>query len=268
MMLLWKARPHEWGPGKCHFISDRRTERTLCGKPLEECPGERVISLDVDCKVCLGVLEQREKRKQRPIERCWRQDYSNVCESPIEKMFFNALEQVGFYFNKYDNIVKGKCGEVVVTPQYTFTELRYRVDFLFEVWDKTFCVEIDGHDFHSSKEQRGRDAKRDRELLAAGYPVLRFTGTEIYRDPEGCAEEALGRCAVNAAEQKWPAPSPTVSLKPKTATPKIITMKCPGCKERIPAKQFAEHYEECCECKKEETKQPKGALARRLAGLK
>ena len=36
-------------------------------------------------------------------------------------------------------------------------------------------IEVDGWAFHSSKEQREKDLKRDRELLRRGYVVLRFT---------------------------------------------------------------------------------------------
>ena len=36
-------------------------------------------------------------------------------------------------------------------------------------------IEVDGWAFHSSKEQREKDLKRDRELLRLGFVVLRFT---------------------------------------------------------------------------------------------
>ena len=48
-------------------------------------------------------------------------------------------------------------------------------------------VECDGHDFHEkTKEQAARDKKRDRDLQALGYRVLRFSGSEIYRDVNAC----------------------------------------------------------------------------------
>lgn len=47
-----------------------------------------------------------------------------------------------------------------------------------------FVVELDGHDFHErTKEQASRDKKRDRDLAAIGLPVIRFTGSDIYKDP-------------------------------------------------------------------------------------
>jgi very-short-patch-repair endonuclease len=53
-------------------------------------------------------------------------------------------------------------------------------------------VEVDGHDFHDrTKEQASRDRRRDRTLQGRNLPVLRFTGSDIWRDPFGCADEAL-----------------------------------------------------------------------------
>ena len=40
-------------------------------------------------------------------------------------------------------------------------------------------IEVDGWAFHSSKEQREKDLKRDRELLRRGYMVLRFTYDDV-----------------------------------------------------------------------------------------
>lgn len=67
----------------------------------------------------------------------------------------------------------------------------YRVDFMILIRGNAnltrIAVECDGHDFHEkTKEQAARDKKRDRDLLLAGVKVLRFTGSEIYRDAIGC----------------------------------------------------------------------------------
>jgi hypothetical protein len=52
------------------------------------------------------------------------------------------------------------------------------------------AVECDGHDFHEkTKEQAAADKARDREIVAAGITVLRFTGSEIWKDAEKCAQE-------------------------------------------------------------------------------
>ena len=57
---------------------------------------------------------------------------------------------------------------------------------------KRLIVECDGHDFHErTKEQAARDRARDRVAQLEGLPILRFTGSEIWNDPSGCADEIL-----------------------------------------------------------------------------
>jgi very-short-patch-repair endonuclease len=79
--------------------------------------------------------------------------------------------------------------------------LDYRVDFALRRFvrndsrgpvDATpkIVIECDGHDFHErTKEQASRDKERDRLLQTAGYVVLRFTGSEIWRNPEKCVQQ-------------------------------------------------------------------------------
>lgn len=73
----------------------------------------------------------------------------------------------------------------------------YRVDFVFgfcadaERPKRCIIVECDGHNFHQkTKEQVARDRKRDRFLSTKYGKVIRFTGSEIFRDAAGCAAEA------------------------------------------------------------------------------
>lgn len=61
-------------------------------------------------------------------------------------------------------------------------------------------VECDGHAWHEkTKEQAAKDKRRDRFLLSQGWPVMRFTGSEIYADAAGCAEQV--RESLNAQIQ-------------------------------------------------------------------
>lgn len=70
----------------------------------------------------------------------------------------------------------------------------FRVDFLWTLTEgektERLVIECDGHDFHErTKDQAERDKSRDRDLAALGYRVLRFTGSEIWRNPTACSEE-------------------------------------------------------------------------------
>jgi len=75
--------------------------------------------------------------------------------------------------------------------------LTYRIDFMLMVKARdgsgaALAVECDGHDFHErTKEQAAHDRSRDRAIMLAGIRVVRFTGSEIFKDVLGCAEEAL-----------------------------------------------------------------------------
>ncbi|WHU04285.1 DUF559 domain-containing protein [Sphingomonas sp. NIBR02145] len=64
---------------------------------------------------------------------------------------------------------------------------RYRVDFILK--DARLIIELDGHEYHSTKEQLEKDAIRQRYLTRAGYSVIRFTGREINRDAAACVRE-------------------------------------------------------------------------------
>src|ERR1044071_4389503 len=70
---------------------------------------------------------------------------------------------------------------------------RYTADFVIEADDEvTLIVECDGFEFHDrTKEQAARDRRRDRLMLAAGYPTIRFTGSEIHRDGAQCVADII-----------------------------------------------------------------------------
>lgn len=82
----------------------------------------------------------------------------------------------------------------------------YRVDLA--IWDasipfelrnpRLMIVECDGHDFHEkTKEQARKDKQRDRFFVSKGYKVLRFTGSEIWANPEDIADEIYSELAID-----------------------------------------------------------------------
>ena len=117
------------------------------------------------------------------------------CESPIEKLLAAALLPVTL-IEELSSAQRADGGPPrwTIHPQYPIG--RYRADFFIEAnYDdcRSVIVECDGHDYHDrTKEQAARDKKRDRAIQAAGYPVLRFTGSELHRDAQACADEVLG----------------------------------------------------------------------------
>lgn len=65
-------------------------------------------------------------------------------------------------------------------------------DITNERQECNIAIEVDGHEFHEkTKTQASHDKKRDRYLLSVNVPVIRYTGTEIYRKPKESARDAL-----------------------------------------------------------------------------
>lgn len=58
----------------------------------------------------------------------------------------------------------------------------FEVDFLWRA--QRLAIEIDGHDWHSSRRALERDHARDSRLQGLGVMVMRFTGRRLSREPE------------------------------------------------------------------------------------
>jgi very-short-patch-repair endonuclease len=130
------------------------------------------------------------------------------CESPIERAMATSIVMLARL--RWDHVVfipKGEairphspimgCSTLQVAPQFSIG--KYRVDLLIGyagaggLSEGYIAVECDGHDFHDrTKQQAQRDKSRDRDISASVAKVIRFTGSEIYRDPWKCADEAIG----------------------------------------------------------------------------
>lgn len=136
-----------------------------------------------------------------------------LCDSPIEKHFLSALIVVVKDMQmdvtvEADMIHLDPPPGFLIYPQKQIGD--YRVDFLIvfhsdSVLDDAqskasqrvresakLVVECDGHEFHEkTKEQASRDKERDRTLQACGFPVFRYSGSDIYCHPIDCAHECL-----------------------------------------------------------------------------
>lgn len=136
--------------------------------------------------------------------------HQNVCESPIEKAFLNALYTVAPSHGAPIEIngacwdIFAKTGQAATQGLYIFPQFEiklqklYRADFLVASlgWHRKetvrVLVECDGHDFHErTKEQAAKDRSRDRDLTSNGHIIFRFTGSELFRDANACAEQVL-----------------------------------------------------------------------------
>lgn len=132
------------------------------------------------------------------------------CESPIEKImaaalvaeneahaalrFAHFLDQRFCWETRLDKNPNG-AGGVHLYQQVKVGE--YRVDFLLEVTSYAgkvglLVVECDGHEYHErTKAQAARDRSRDRWMTSKGVTVMRFTGSEIWKDARDCAAQVF-----------------------------------------------------------------------------
>lgn len=93
------------------------------------------------------------------------------CESPIEEKLIKKLYEDGFKpYSQYP------CG-------------KYRIDIAITYKGKKVAIECDGKQFHSSKEQKEKDMIKDSVLNRNKWRVYRFTGSEIYKDVDGCVKK-------------------------------------------------------------------------------
>lgn len=143
--------------------------------------------------------------------------YYHQCQSPIERILLLAIKTYadecgeihGYECSnsctyKEDTLRKGPptdWNDLVIEAQVPIG--KYKIDFRFTYreqidfsptknwFSKTVLVECDGHEFHETKAAAAKDKKRDRFLAAEGYSILRFTGSEIWKDPFKCAEDII-----------------------------------------------------------------------------
>lgn len=150
------------------------------------------ISEEIKRLVCKEIEESTEMLKKWQWEAFT--TYLPRCESPIEQKLLVYLMLYG-------------PGLMVVHPQVEIKNPdpsipSFRVDLLVYLeipnppfppntpyYVPLFGVECNGRDYHESHDQIERDKQRDRKLTTAGFPILRFTGSEINSNARKCAEE-------------------------------------------------------------------------------
>lgn len=140
--------------------------------------------------------------------------------SPIEDLFYLAMQiQCAAGFNEInpEPLFDERTGEwrlgygIHVIPQFKIG--KYRVDFLILYTDgpqpNHIVVELDGHAFHDKdKAQRAYEKGRDRHLVAAGYRVLHYTGSEVVADPHKVAYESLDIIGANQNREDYSPSNP------------------------------------------------------------
>lgn len=119
---------------------------------------------------------------------------SPTTDSPIEAqlgacilMFF---ERAGVSLKLCKTIdLKNAPEGLLLIPQFAWSFYRSDWAILSARRHGALLIECDGKEFHSSDAQKAHDAKKDRSALDYGFLTLRFSGSQIFRDAEGCAQK-------------------------------------------------------------------------------
>ena len=143
-------------------------------------------------------IKQFLEEKSNNIASSWSSDIVSTIEgckitSPIEQKFYIEW-----------NFQAGYMGdEFMIQPQHIIKvgNKEYRVDFwiycevIYQAEETKlsvpdFIVELDSHIWHEkTPEQAEKDKQRERNLVSAGYKIIRFSGREIMKNVEKCVEE-------------------------------------------------------------------------------
>jgi hypothetical protein len=120
-----------------------------------------------------------------------------ICESPIEVIFGAAFLLM---FPEYPlvrpELASSSSGPALI-PQLWWRD--YRIDWAIRTELGFVFVECDGREFHSEPDQIARDQRKDKAALEAGIPLLRFSGSDIYKNFDRCAQLAMLEAARAAA---------------------------------------------------------------------
>ena len=120
------------------------------------------------------------------------------CESELERIFLILFAIVHRDFTNFtyageappDGELSGR--RFLANFEQQVKLAGYRCDFLLTITALStgrvlrIAIECDGHSFHDrTPEQASRDRRRDRALIAEGVPTLRYTYSDLARDPSG-----------------------------------------------------------------------------------
>lgn len=126
-----------------------------------------------------------------------RYEIGSNCDSPIEVELGAAILETFARCGRELNLclmmdLAHQNDGLLLVPQFKWSI--YRSDWAILRNRRDACallIECDGLEFHSSKEQRAHDAKKDEAALVRGHLTVRFSGSAIFRQPKECAAKVL-----------------------------------------------------------------------------
>jgi very-short-patch-repair endonuclease len=147
--------------------------------------------------IAYEILRDPEKRTQYDQE--WnRKNQSYTTKPKHEQPTWHSPSEMNELERKFFDAAIMRIPNLI--PQFevqTSSGKKYRLDFAKIINPNSkrnkllkIAIELDGHNFHKTKEQRTNDIERQHNLELDGWKVIRFTGSQIYKDLNRCVDVA------------------------------------------------------------------------------
>lgn len=161
-------------------------------------PTARVTFIDTETRRAIAVVEDNRADIRQAVAQ-----HALKTESPIEAQF-----AAWFNVARGHKLALGRARFALQLRPQAWLETagaRYRLDFVLEPMDDWLRgalqsehlelkvgIELDGHDYHEkTRAQVTARNQRDRDLAAAKWTILHFSGAELHRNPMAAVIEAL-----------------------------------------------------------------------------
>lgn len=152
---------------------------------------EKIIPLQ--CKSCGFLLSYaKNKIEGKSFLWCWECDTKYYPEELREEIADSKIQSP--IEEKFWEIAKKEFP--LMKPQYKIGD--YHVDFALP--DIKIAIELEGHEYHSTKEQLEYDANREREVQKIGWRIIRFRGGEVYKNVNKCIQDVKQIIEANSEE--------------------------------------------------------------------
>ena len=189
-------------------------------------------------------MEVGENQIKAEVRDGYHAGISGSDDHKIIEVKINANWDSRFEMNEMEKRFFDRASRLIseLVPQFevvTISGKKYRLDFAKIVkyglsGEKILkiAIELDGHESHKTKEQRTKDAEREQDLKLNGWEVIRFTGTQIYKDIDHCVDvaaklienrikERLSDDNSKSGRRRLNGPPILTSLKPDLVDPQL-----------------------------------------------
>lgn len=148
-------------------------------------------------------LTEAEDEPSNPYDELWFTYFAchgQVCPDGPEEALKEVIAELGWdvFPETFDSPLEAMFAEewrtqslhliYPLVSQHAVKNGAYRLDFAFPRLE--LGIELDGHTYHSDREAFNNDRRRQREIEALGWRIIRFSGDELRHDIAACVQEA------------------------------------------------------------------------------